>query len=563
MRPSESESTSTDESAPPRAEGPDTGEKGGEGIGSPGRRSAHAPPSAFLSATAVSFTRGLQLLLTLASGMLTAAYFGASVSKDCYLVAQTLPLLLQTILMSGVYGLVLVALADVGPTEGVSGQFRLVRTTLLQLALVLTPLCLVGTLFPRPIIALIAPGFSRDRIELSGRLLAFTLFTVMGTVGFAVFRALCNARHHFAMPGFINLIVSVTSILILVLLVERAGIFALALGQLVGTILALAALALTASLVLKDPPGFAPQSSGAARGEGRSVWRDFLPMSIGANFGQVNLLVDNAFASYLATGTITQLGFATVIFSNAEYLTIFSLAEVAFARFAAADRRGGEALEDELRLNLRYMLLLAAPIAAGCLGFGTPLARTLFERGEFGPDSTSAVARILACLAPEIVFMGYFACFWRLLFARRRLLSLVWTSVGAMALNGALNAVLMRPLGISGIALATSCVTAMFSVILGLLVRREGLRIFGPGDLLYALRVILGAAFMGGVVFVWSVAFERTFDVRMEPVRLAEVAGGLILGALSYALALQAQGIRAVPEAFQRLRTMPFLRRRA
>jgi len=488
--------------------------------------------------------------------MLSAAYFGTSVDKDCYLVAQTLPLLLSTVLMSGVYGLVLVALAEIGPNEGVAGQLRLVRTTLRQLGMVLIPLCLVATLFPRPIIAVMAPGFRPELVELSGRLLPFTMFTMVGTLGFAVLRALFASRHQFALPGFVNLLVGITAILTLLLLVGRLGIFAQALGQFLGTLVSAVVLGAAAFLFLKDPRGFVPKSHESATHGGRGLWRDILPISIGANFGQVNLLVDNAFASFLPAGNITRLGFASVIFSNAEILTIFSLAEVAFARFTAADRRSAAALEEELGMNLRYMLLLAAPIAFGCLVFGVPMARLLFERGEFGPDSTAGVARILACLAPEIVFMGYFACFWRILFARRRIWILVGTSLGAMSLNATLNLLLMRPLGVSGIALSTSCVTAMFAVILGALVHREGLRVFSNGDWSFILRVLAGAAIMGAAVFAWSLAFERGVDVGAEPARLFEFVGGLTLGALVYSVALQLQGIRAIPDALGRLSRM-------
>src|SRR3989442_168798 len=553
MTPREHDPTSIEELTPDREPTPTSGGKGRAAAGHGPPRPADAPPSAFLSAAAVSFTRGLLMVLTLVSGMLSAPYFGTSVSKDCYLVAQTLPLLLSTVLMSGVYGLVLVELAEIAPNEGVAGQLRLVRRTLRQLGMVLIPLCLVATFFPRPFIALMAPGFRPELIELSGRLLPITMFTMVGTIGFAVLRALFASRHRFALPGFINLLVAGIAILTLVILVGRLGIFAQALGQLLGTILATVVLGVAGYLLLKDPPGFVPQSHGPAPHHGRGLWRDFLPVGIGANFGQVNLLVDNAFASFLPAGNITRLGFASVIFSNAEILTIFSLAEVAFARFTAADRRGTVALEDEPGINPRYMLLLAAPIALGCLVFGQPLARLLFGRGEFGPDSTAAVARILACLAPEIVFMGYFACFWRILFARRRLWILVGASLGAMTLNATLNALLMGPLGVSGIALSTSCVTAVFAVILGALVHREGLRVFGQGDWSFILRVLAAAAIMGAAVFVWSLVFERAVDVGGEPARLSEIAGGLTLAALVYSSALQLQGIRAIPDALRRL----------
>src|SRR5437773_11480821 len=239
MTASEREPTSIKELIPGDQPTPNSGGTGGA-ASDPGRgQPSGAPPSAFLSAVAVSFTRALLMVLTLVSGVMSAAYFGAGVAKDCYLVAQTLPSLLSTVLMSGVYGLVLVALSEIGPIEGIAGQLRLVRTTLRQLGFVLIPLCLVATLFPRLVITLIAPGFGPDQQALSGHLLPLTMFAMVGSVGFAVFRALYNARHQFALPGFVNLLVGFTTLATLVLLVGRAGIFAQALGQLLGTLLSL------------------------------------------------------------------------------------------------------------------------------------------------------------------------------------------------------------------------------------------------------------------------------------------------------------------------------------
>jgi len=239
--------------------------------------------------------------------------------------------------------------------------------------------------------------------------------------------------------------------------------------------------------------------------------------------------------------------------SNAELLTIFSLAEVAFPRLTAASLRGVTALDEELRLNLRSMLLMTAPISAGLLCFGTPLARVLFERGQFDSDATTAVATILACFAPEMFCMGFFALFWRTLAARRRMRALLWTSVGAMVLNAVLDNVLMRLFGSNGIALATSSVTTLFAVFLGLLVRREGVRLLAPGDAPYALRVVGSAAVMGGAVLGWSTAFERFFDLQREATRLIESGGGLVLGASVYALMLHVLGIRVVPEVLGRM----------
>jgi putative peptidoglycan lipid II flippase len=535
------------------ATGPDT--QGPSGDRLPGPSGAAPAPSAFLSVAALSSTRVVSLALGVLGGTLSAAYFGTSVAKDCYIVAQTIPQLLGTITIAGLYTSLMVSLAEVGRREGVRGQRALIGATLRQLCVALVPLALVATFFPGPFLVLVAPGFGPDQIALSGQMLSMTMFAMIASVFFAVIRALYNARHQFGVPGLVYLLVGAVSLATLVLLVGRWGIFALAVGPLFGGVAAAAVLGLAMGRLLKDPDGFVPRPAGAEAKEMRRLrfWSDFVPMSIGANFGQVNLMVDNAFASFLPSGTITQLGFASVIVSNAELLAIFSLAEVAFSRLTSAALRATAALEQEVRLNLRSMVLLTAPITAGCLVFGTPLARLLFERGQFGPDATAGVARILACFAPEMLFMGFFAIFWRTLAALRRTWTMVWTSLGAMALNAVLDAILMRRLGSVGIALATSLVTTVFALVLGFLVRRRGVRLFAPGDALYYVRVLLSAAVMGAAVYGWTMAFEGASDLGGEPARLLETGGGLALGALVYAVMLHLLGIPVVKEVLERV----------
>ena len=134
--------------------------------------------------------------------------------------------------------------------------------------------------------------------------------------------------------------------------------------------------------------------------------------------------------------------------------------------------------------------------------------------------------------------------------------ALVWTSLGAMALNAVMNATLMGPLGASGLALSTTTVTALFSLILGGLARRAGVRTFGPGDGVFAAKVLACATVTGGLVVAWSLAFERTFDVTMETARFLEVGGGLLLAAGSYAGLLRRAGVMLSPEAMERLRRL-------
>lgn len=480
--------------------------------------------------------RIVSTILVLLLGVLSAKYFGATAAKDCYLVAQTIPSLITMLLAGGVYTSLLVTLVEIGRREGIAGQVAFARRAALDLSLALATFMLVAILIPREVVRLLAPGFGEDRLDLSARLLPMTTATALVAVILIIVRCVFQTRSQFVLPSFLYSVIPLVSLLGLVALVHRAGIFALAIGPLLGNVLAVVLLACLIRPILRDPDGFVPNPGTRADHSSwrRQFWYALLPMSLGANFGQINLLVDNAFASYLPAGEITLLGFAFVIVSNTELLTTLSLAEVAFPRLAAAALRGPEALMETLQWSLRHMILVTTPLGTGALVFGYPLVRLLFERGEFGPDSTRGVARLLACYSMEIIFMGYLVLFSRVLFARKRLAIVAWTSAAAILANAVLDYLLMKPFGVNGIALATTLVALLHVLILAPLVRREVSAIRWPGDTLFLGKVLASAAIMGGLVLAWSHVFERSFDVSLEAARLVEVLVGLSLGGVCY-----------------------------
>ncbi len=504
--------------------------------GPAGETSPRKPGGSLASVMVVSTFRGLAALLAIVLGVFSARYFGTSLEKDCYVIAQTGPNLLSTILLGGIYSMLMVSLAEAGRTQGAAGQMALVRATLRRLGLALAPVVGVALLFPRLFIRVVAPGFGPSQVELAGKLLILAAMAMVASVVFAVLRSLFHSRMSFSAPGLANLVTSVATLAVLVLLVDRLGIFALALGALAGSALSVLALLLIMGRGIKDPPGFEPPPPGEAARGAPATWRwsDFLWMSLGSNFGQVNLLVDNAFGSFLPVGSIALMGFAFVIMSGAESLTTYSLAEVALPVFTMAVGRGTSDLGRLLRVNLRHMLLLTAPLSAGCLVFGAPVARLLFERGEFDSAATASVGVILACFAPQVLFAGYLALYWRVLVARRRLRAIGWAAAAAIILNAALDYVLMGPFGISGIALSTSLVTLALAILLGYLVRREGIEVHVQGDTSFTAKVLFCAALMGAMLFFGSAAFERFQDISRESIRLAEVVSGLAIAAAAY-----------------------------
>jgi putative peptidoglycan lipid II flippase len=494
-------------------------------------------PSALRSILTVSAVRVLNTLLFLVLGMMSAAYFGTSLQKDCYLVAQAVPGLVTTFLTGGVYASLLVALNEIGVRDGLDGQIVFTRMTLAHLALVLLPFVLLTFAIPDAIVGHLAPGLVGEGLHLSGRLLQLTAIGAVLSVCLTVSRCLYETRLQFFVPCVLTLLVPLGSIVVMVALVDAAGVFTLAWGPLLGTAAAVGLLHFLARRVLRDPPGFVPAPDRTVERSRwrRQFWMSLLPLSIGANFGQINLLVDNAFASYLPVGSIATLGFASVIISNLRLLTVASLGEVALPRMAGAALRGPTDLRDTMRWVVRHMVLITAPFTAGALAFGVPTVRLLFQRGKFTPQDSVSVAVLLACYAPELMLTGFVSALTLVLLVRKRFTLLAWTSGGAILANTLLDYLLMRSFGVNGIAIATPFSTLLHILLLVPLVHREVSGLLGPDDLRFLFKTTACAAIMALVSLGWASVFEHLEAATWETGRALEVGIGLLLGAATYA----------------------------
>jgi putative peptidoglycan lipid II flippase len=511
-------------------------------------------PGALRSAVVVSGVRALSVLLALVGGVLSARYFGTSAAKDCYVVAAAIPNLVTTLLFGGLSSSALVTLIEIGAEKGTAEQLAFVRRILRQLTLGLLPVLVFGGLWPEAIVPPFAPGFDHHRIALAARLLRLTLLAAILNLVCLVLRCLFESRGRYATSYLLYLTLPLGSLLVLVLFADRIGVYALAVGSLPGLLLAVPLLWMIAATFRDSTPVAAvSRPPGSEGGHERRFWMMLGPMSLAANLGQFNLLIDNAFASALSSGSITMMGFALSIVTQAELPTSLSLAEVAFWRLTSAAQRGPGELGVALRSSLRQMILLTAPLCGGAMVFGAPLARLLFERGQFGPDATAGVSALLACYGPEIVFSGYAVLLARVLFARHRLRTVVTASLAAMAANLVLDALLMRWLGMIGIAIATTLVALLHALILVPAVRREvtGIRLRDEG--VYLCRVLGGASAMAAAVWLFRILFERLVGAAGDAVRLAEVAVGIGLGGGVFLGALRVLGVTEAEALFRRI----------
>ncbi|HVX59963.1 MAG TPA: murein biosynthesis integral membrane protein MurJ [Pirellulales bacterium] len=300
----------------------------------------------------------------------------------------------------------------------------------------------------------------------------------------------------------------------------------------------------------------------ASRDGVRQIVRSMGPMTLGLAITQINSFFDSLLAWGLAApadgaesiawlgGAVSyplQQGAAAAIYYG-ERLYQFPLGllgmAVATVIFPALSRHAArgqhDRLGEDLTLGLRLVLFLGVPAGAGLVLISEPLARLLFQHGEFTADDATRVARMIRCYgigvwaycAAPVVVRGYYA-----LGDQKTPLK---AGFAAMLANLILNAALVWPLAEAGLALSTS-LAAMLQTGLLLLLFSRRLGVLGWADLGRT-----GAVTAASTAAMGLVGYASLACIPQAPGWSDEIAGVLIpLALCSAVFAVTSRWLRA------------------
>jgi putative peptidoglycan lipid II flippase len=169
------------------------------------------------------------------------------------------------------------------------------------------------------------------------------------------------------------------------------------------------------------------------------------------------LLVDQSMAAMLPSGSVSALAYAGRFVGVTLTLLGGAASSVAAPLFSEmVARNDWSGCRRSLRIWATGSAVVATLVAGALILAAHLLVRLTFQHGAFGPRDTSAVSRVLIMYALQIPFFVSSRVFYRFLLAMRRADLVFYCGLLNLVLDIALNIVLMRWMGIAGIALATS-----------------------------------------------------------------------------------------------------------
>lgn len=479
--------------------------------------------------------------------IILAARFGAQQSMDAYLVAITIPDLLNAVLLGSLNIALIPMFIESKLHDGIENAWHLVSSFINLFLITLIFIALIGMLAAPVYLHWLAPGFepNGEAFNTSKRLV-YLLFPSVIFNGLAgLLSSIYKAEHRFIWPALTPVLNSIIMVAVVLVLSPSLGITSVALGLLIGSI---------AQFVFLLPILFSSRRYHPIINWRQPAFRRtlmlMLPWILGALIYKSNLIIDRFLASQLPEGSISYLGYAYKLTSISVTILTIGISTTFFPTMSRLQSEQDiKGLRETISLGLRMIMLIVMPVMIIILVLNVPVIQVLFERGAFTHDDTRATGATWVAYLGAFMALSFGNIISFAFYAIKDTKTPAKVGVTGMFVNIAVAFILTPYLAQLGPAIGFSMM-ALFnlSVLTVLLSRRlDGLewdQIFHSG-----LRICLAALPMGLIISAFY-SFWAPFELG-KGLTLLAIIGSIILGGTVYLLLLFIFRVREIQTLYK------------
>jgi putative peptidoglycan lipid II flippase len=477
--------------------------------------------------------------------LVIARAFGAGVATDAFFVAFKLPNLLRRLFAEGAFSQAFVPiLAEYKNRRGEQEARLLVDRVAAVLALALFVVTLIGVLAAPLIIYVTAPGFAAapDKFRLTVDLLRITFPYIFFISLTALAGGILNTYSRYSVPAITPVLLNLSFI---GFALWGAPYFDPPVKALAWAVFAGGVAQLALQVPFLARLGLLPRFRLDFRDAGvRRVVRQMGPAVFGVSIGQVSLVINMIFASFLVTGSVSWLYYADRLMEFPVGLLGVALGTILLPSLSRhyANRSPRE-YSGLLDWGLRLTLLLATPAAVALALLAVPLVATLFHYGAFGAEDVFATRRAVIAYSVGLVGLVMVKVLAPGFYARQDIRTPVRIAVVTLALTQVMNFAFIWPLQHAGLALAIGLGACFNAAMLLRGLRRRDIYTPQPGWPVFLLKLAIAVYIMAMVLWLGSGA-DASWLVMGATARAANLSWVVLLGAASYFMALWLLGFR-------------------
>ena len=399
--------------------------------------------------------------------------YGTSADLDAFWAAFRIPDTLFQLVAAGAVGSALVPVASALLARGEEQRARRVVATVANLMLiVLIPLAVVVWFAAPTLVPIIDPSAGAGKLALEITLTRWMLLSPILLAIAAVMTAGLNASGVFGAPALAPNVYNIAIIVCALALTPAMGVYALALGVVIGA------------------AGHVATQARAVRQNGLYSlvldWHDpavretlllMAPRALGLGATQIVFLVNTYFALQMpGHGALTVYTGAFTALQIPVGLIGVPLGIILLPPLSQAIARGDmERFRSLVERSLRLLLYAAIPLTGLMLVLATPAMQLLYQRGAFRPEDTAATIPVFLVFLVGLVAHVLISLLAPIFYAGKDTRTPVAAVLLAVAVDVAAAAVLFPLFQLNGLALAIGLgAWAEVSMLFLMMRRRQG-----------------------------------------------------------------------------------------
>lgn len=480
-------------------------------------------------------TIGLMIVTLISKGLgfirelVLASAYGASAYSDAYLTAMNIEIVLFAIIGTAIGTTFIPMYFEVKNLEGEEGAISFTNNILNIIVILCIILAAFGYCFAEQLVKMFAIGFKGDTLNVAVK---FTQVIVIGVIftGLSyVMTGYLHAKNKFIVTGLVGIpknIIIISSIFLSL----KYGVHVMIIGALIG---------IATDFLIQVP--FIKKN-----GYKYKLYINFKdkhiiktiyllgPILIGTGVNQINGIIDRTLASTLGEGSISALNYANRLNGFVIALFITTIASVIFPIFSKLaidlDRSN---LKKAIINCTNSIILLVVPISIFTIVFSKEIVIILFQRGKFDSTATNMTVIALIFYSIGMTALGLREILAKVFYSLKDTKTPMINGIITMILNIILNLVLVKYMGIAGLAFATSVSSIICTAMLFISLKKK----IGNYGIKKVIITILKSLIAGIIMAIVATLLYNTICIDLNKTLLGEILSlgiAMLIGACVY-----------------------------
>ena len=401
--------------------------------------------------------------------IILAQSFGASIITDAYLTALNIPVVLFDGISSSLGTTYIPMFFKIKEEDG-NDSVNKFTSNILNIVILLSIIFIIISLIFTPyIVKIFAIGFKGEEFKLTVKFSRILIFSMIFIATNGLISSYLVANGKFYISGLVTIPFNIFCIISIII-----GSLTNSKIMVIGTLIAyIAQLLFQIPFLLKT--GYKHNLKINLKDENiKKILYLIIPVFLGSYVNQINAVVNRTLASTLEFGSITALNYANKLNIFAVGILVISISTVMYPILSKlASENNIVEFKRSLLRNIDIVVIVMLPIMIGIMILSTPIVKILFEQGSFNSHDTYLTSTALFYYSVGIVAVGIRDITSRAFYSLQDTKTPVKNAVIAVFINMICSIILVKVLGIGGLALSASISSILGALLLILDLRKK------------------------------------------------------------------------------------------